>query len=179
MNSDMSLLSSLASQRDLVDMDMANVDLVQLMQINNGGHLMGTLETVAGGDPDMAELLTRLNGLDRGASESERFIDRLVTGAEEADFTMEQVFRLCDIEPEHCEEVFMALEHSVAEKSKPLIIKTCVHVKMKTSSCFILFCYADSYGSFVTIFMILFNDVYDLNQQSHNNNNDNGYSYLL
>ena len=119
MNSDMSLLSSLASQRDLVDMDMANVDLVQLMQINNGGHLMGTLETVAGGDPDMAELLTRLNGLDRGASESERFIDRLVTGAEEADFTMEQVFRLCDIEPEHCEEVFMALEHSVAVKSKP------------------------------------------------------------
>ena len=43
MNSDMSLMSSLASQSDLVDMDMANVDLVQLMQINNGGHLMGTL----------------------------------------------------------------------------------------------------------------------------------------
>ena len=79
----------------------------------------------------MVELLTRLNGLDRGASESERFIDRLVTGAEEADFTMEQVFRLCDIEPEHCEEVFMALEHSVAEKSKPLIIKACVHGQMK------------------------------------------------
>ena len=33
-------------------------------------------------------------------------------------FSMEEVFRLCDLEPQHCEEVFMALEHSVAERSE-------------------------------------------------------------
>ena len=32
---------------------------------------------------------------------------------------MEEVFRLCDLEPQHCQEVFMALDYSTAaEKSK-------------------------------------------------------------
>ena len=35
--------------------------------------------------------------------------------------SMEEVFRLCDLEPQHCQEVFMALEYSTAaEKSKKL-----------------------------------------------------------
>ena len=32
---------------------------------------------------------------------------------------MEDIFRLCDLEPQHCQEVFMALDYSTAaEKSK-------------------------------------------------------------
>ena len=38
---------------------------------------------------------------------------------------MEEVFRLCDLEPHHCQEVFMALEYSTAaEKSKKLTFAT-------------------------------------------------------
>ena len=33
--------------------------------------------------------------------------------------SMEDIFRLCDLEPQHCQEVFMALDYSTAaEKSK-------------------------------------------------------------
>ena len=71
---------------------------------------------------------------------SEYFIHNLITdGGEKFDFrwvilvrsarnietliltndSMEEVFRLCDLEPQHCQEVFMALEYKTATgKSK-------------------------------------------------------------
>ena len=52
------------------------------------------------------------------SSISEYFIDNIVTNSGQFDFSMEQIFYLCDIEPEHCEELFLALEHTVSQKSK-------------------------------------------------------------
>ena len=47
---------------------------------------------------------------------SEYFIDNIVTKSDNFDFSMDQVFQLCDAEPQHCEDVFLALEHSVSSE---------------------------------------------------------------
>ena len=65
------------------------------------------------------DLLRSLSGY---SSISDYFIDKIVRNQDdEFDFTMEQVFYLCDIEPDHCQDVFMTLQQSVEDKSKYLI----------------------------------------------------------
>ena len=83
-----------------------------------------------------------LQSMEKYDSLSEYFIHNLITDSgDKFDFrwvtnkawqnlilindSMEEVFRLCDLEPHHCQEVFMALEYSTAaEKSKKLTFAT-------------------------------------------------------
>ena len=53
------------------------------------------------------------------SSISDYFIDKIVSNHDNGfDFTIEQVFQLCDIEPQHCQDVFRTLQRSVENKSK-------------------------------------------------------------
>ena len=84
-----------------------------------------------------------LQSMEKYDSLSEYFIHNLITdGGDQFDFrwvilirsarnlesliltddSMGEVFRLCDLEPQHCQEVFMALEYKTAtEKSKNVL----------------------------------------------------------